>query len=164
MAATPRGSGWEVAAGPYLGGYSTGGLKCAAAAPPPPGVTPGGFYSRWWRFSLLRPEVAPTTCTTHFGSLASWAVSRFTVAMRIACNRERCSAISSSFSSLSCRGQPAPSRTPAPVGDGYSCCRALRGLWLFGAVLQGLRGAFSSTMRPATVAVTSLAWRASIWP
>ena len=85
----------------------------------------------------------PTTCTRL--TSAVWQAGQSVASVwrcALPATRERCSAISSAFSSLSCRGHPAPSRTPAPVGDGYSCWRALRGLWLFGAVLQGLRGAF----------------------
>ena len=106
-----------------------------------------------------RDGFRPTTCTRL--TSAVWQLGQSVASLwrcALPATRERCSAISSSFSSLSCRGQPAPSGTPAPVGDGYSCCRALRGLWLFGAVLQGLRGAFTSTMRPATAAVPSLPW------
>jgi hypothetical protein len=88
----------------------------------------------------------PTTCTRLTSAI--WQVGQSVAALwrcALPATRERCSAISSSFSLLSCRGQPAPSRTRAPVGDGYSYCRALRGLWLFGAVLQGC-GAFRSTI------------------
>ena len=102
--------------------------------------------------------ISPTTCTQL--TSAVWQVGQSVASLwrcALPATRERCSAISSAFSSLSCRGQPAPSRTPAPVGDGYSCWRALRGLWLFGAVLQGLRGAFRAPC--GRQRLQSLPWR-----
>ena len=101
---------------------------------------------------------------THFGSLASWAVSRFTVAMRIACNPRTL------FSNLFGLFVAVVSRPACSISDTRSRWRWILMLasatWALAIRSRSSRIArsISSTMRPATVAVTSLAWRASIWP
>ena len=117
------------------------------------------FRSNRGRKSEAAPDgFRPTTCTRL--TSAVWQAGQSVASLwrcALPATREHCSTISSAFSSLSCRGQPAPSRTPAPVGDGYSCCRALRGLWLFAAVLQAMRGAFRAPC--GRQRLQSLPWR-----